>query len=38
VSPSPCASPTKHKATEALETKEAKRVKFADDAKAEEMD
>ena len=38
VSPSPCASPTKHKATEALETKEAKRVKFSDDAKPEEID
>jgi hypothetical protein len=38
LSPSPCASPRKHKASEPLEGKEAKHVKFADDAKPEEID
>ena len=38
VSPSPCASPTKHKASEALESDKTKRVKFSDDTKAEEID
>jgi len=38
LSPSPRASPRKHKASEPLEGKEAKHVKFADDAKPEEID
>jgi hypothetical protein len=38
VSPSPCASPRKHKASEPLEAKQAKHVKFADDAKPEDID
>jgi len=38
LSPSPCASPRKHKASEPLEAKKAKHVKFADDAKPEDID
>ncbi len=38
LSPSPCASPRKHKASEPLEAKQAKHVKFADDAKPEDID
>ena len=38
LSPSPCASPRKHKAREPLEAKQAKHVKFADDAKPEDID
>ena len=38
LSPSPSASPKKHKASEAVEAKEAKRVKFLDDTKPEEID
>ena len=38
LSPSPYVSPKKQKASEAVETKEAKRVKFLDDTKPEEID
>ena len=38
LSPSPSASPKKQKASEAVEAKEAKRVKFLDDTKPEEID